>query len=66
MEYLKLLNHIAFMFRGKYPDILYRLVGINLIPKEPDQQLLVDVSYMNRQLLWQAFTVQTTDFGALY
>ncbi|PJF16975.1 hypothetical protein PSACC_03218 [Paramicrosporidium saccamoebae] len=57
MEYLTFLNHIAFMLRGKYPDLLYRLVGINLIPKEPDQQHLVDVSYMNRQLLWQAFTI---------
>jgi hypothetical protein len=62
LEYLEFANHVTFMLDGKYPSILYRIFGLKLIPKIKDQHHSVDVSYMNRQLLWQAFTVQKLDW----
>ncbi|KAG2156190.1 Pex12 amino terminal region-domain-containing protein [Suillus clintonianus] len=53
---LSLLNFVAFLWNGRYRTIVDRLLAMRL---EPSQALLKrDVSYefMNRQMVWHAFT----------
>ena len=53
---LNFLNLCIFLKKGQHPSLLFRL--LNIVPKQQeDVQQIVDLEYMNRQLLWQAFTV---------
>lgn len=41
----------------RYPLLLMRALGLRLIPSSPHLAKLVSYEYMNRQLVWNAFTV---------
>lgn len=61
LDILTLGNYISFLLDGKYPTLLNRLLQMHFVPRErSDLPRQVDVEYMNRQLLWQAFTVGQT------
>jgi peroxin-2 len=57
-EVASLLNYLAFLARGRYPSLAHRLLGVRLVPGDPDSLVRgqVDLEYMSRQLLWQALT----------
>jgi peroxin-2 len=42
---------------GRYPSLLMRALGLRLVPSSPHLAKLVSYEYMNRQLVWNAFTV---------
>jgi hypothetical protein len=52
---------------GRYPSLLMRALGLRLVPSSPHLAKLVSYEYMNRQLVWNAFTVSPslTRFVAL-
>jgi peroxin-2 len=52
---------------GRYPSLLMRALGLRLVPSSPHLAKLVSYEYMNRQLVWNAFTVSysLTRFVAL-
>jgi len=41
----------------RYPSLLMRALGLRLVPSSPHLAKLVSYEYMNRQLVWNAFTV---------
>ncbi|ODN79814.1 hypothetical protein L202_03711 [Cryptococcus amylolentus CBS 6039] len=45
-----------FLWDGKYPSLLLRLLGLRLTPSQPHLSKLVSYEFMNRQLVWNAFT----------
>lgn len=40
-----------------YPSLLMRLLGLRLVPASPHLTKLVSYEFMNRQLVWNTFTV---------
>jgi len=45
-----------FLWDGRYPSLLMRLLGLRLVPASPHLTRLVSYEFMNRQLVWGAFT----------
>ncbi|WVR07023.1 hypothetical protein IAU60_004062 [Kwoniella sp. DSM 27419] len=45
-----------FLYDGRYPSLLMRLLGLRLVPSQPHLARLVSYEFMNRQLVWGAFT----------
>ncbi|ORY34007.1 Pex12 amino terminal region-domain-containing protein [Naematelia encephala] len=45
-----------FLWDGRYPSLLMRLLGLRLVPASPHLARLVSYEFMNRQLVWGAFT----------
>jgi hypothetical protein len=43
---------------GRYPSLLMRILGLRLVPSSPHLTRLVSYEFMNRQLVWGAFTVR--------
>jgi peroxin-2 len=41
----------------RYPSLLMRILGLRLVPSSPHLTRLVSYEFMNRQLVWGAFTV---------
>ncbi|WRT66339.1 uncharacterized protein IL334_003294 [Kwoniella shivajii] len=52
----ELLGWIGFLFDGKYPSLLMRILKLRLVPSQPHLTRLVSYEFMNRQLVWGAFT----------
>ncbi|OWZ81197.1 peroxin-2 [Cryptococcus neoformans Bt85] len=46
----------GFLWDGKYPSLLMRLLGLRMVPSQPHLTKLVSYEFMNRQLVWSAFT----------
>lgn len=44
---------------NRYPSLLMRALRLRLVPSSPHLAKLVSYEYMNRQLVWNAFTVST-------
>jgi hypothetical protein len=42
----------------RYPSLLMRILGLRLVPSSPHLTRLVSYEFMNRQLVWGAFTVR--------
>ena len=42
---------------NRYPSLLMRALGLRLVHSSPHLAKLVSYEYMNRQLVWNAFTV---------
>jgi len=51
-----LINLIVFLFNGKYPTLINRLLSIRLVYARPSMIRRVSFEYMNRQLVWHGFT----------
>lgn len=47
-----------FLWDGQYPSILMRILRLRLVPSSPRVTRLVSYEFMNRQLVWSAFTVR--------
>ncbi|RSH87381.1 peroxisome assembly protein (Peroxin-2) [Saitozyma podzolica] len=45
-----------FLWDGQYPSLLMRILGLRLVPSSPHLTRLVSYEFMNRQLVWGAFT----------
>jgi peroxin-2 len=45
----------------RYPSLLMRALGLRLVPSSPHLAKLVSYEFMNRQLVWNAFTVRGPD-----
>ena len=53
---LSFFNFIIFLSNGKYPTLLMRFLKISLQYKRAEMSRYISFEYMNRQLVWQAFT----------
>lgn len=47
-----------FLWDGQYPSLLMRLLKVRAVPKSERVTRLVSYEFMNRQLVWSAFTVR--------
>lgn len=43
---------------ARYPSLLMRMLGLRLVPSSPHLAKMVSYEFMNRQLVWGAFTVR--------
>jgi hypothetical protein len=46
----------------RYPSLLMRALGLRLVPSSPHLTKLVSYEFMNRQLVWNAFTVSVAQW----
>ena len=53
---LSLLNFLIFLKQGRYRTLLDRMLGVSLTPKTRLYARAVSYEFMNRQLVWHAFT----------
>lgn len=53
---LTLLNFITFLWNGRYRSLFDRVFGVSLMYREREMSRLVSYEYMDRQLVWTAFT----------
>jgi peroxin-2 len=53
---LSLINFILFIRNGTFLTLLDRIMGIRLIHENKEMSRLISFEYMNRQLVWQAFS----------
>lgn len=58
-EGVALANFLAFLGNGKYRTVTDRLLGMRLTYAERTLNRNVSFEYLNRQLVWHAFTVST-------
>lgn len=49
-------NLVAFLHEGKYPSLVYRLLGAKQYYQNPQVARQISFEYMNRQLLWHGLT----------
>ncbi|EIW70622.1 hypothetical protein TREMEDRAFT_68135 [Tremella mesenterica DSM 1558] len=52
----ELLGWGMFLWDGRYPSLLMRILGLRLVPSSPHVTRLVSYEFMNRQLVWGALT----------
>ncbi|OCF36856.1 peroxin-2 [Kwoniella heveanensis BCC8398] len=52
----ELISWVWFLFDGRHPSLLMRILGLRLVPSQPHLTRLVSYEFMNRQLVWGAFT----------
>ncbi|KAJ1909587.1 peroxisome assembly protein (Peroxin-2) [Tieghemiomyces parasiticus] len=53
---LSMVNFLAFLYSGRYKSLLTRLLGMRLVYSRPQMQSQVSYEYLNRQMVWYAFT----------
>ncbi|KAJ3175200.1 peroxisome assembly protein (Peroxin-2) [Geranomyces variabilis] len=53
---LSLLNFLAFLYNGRYRSLLDRLLRMRLVYRRRETARQVSFEFMNRQLVWHAFT----------
>ncbi|KAI8817923.1 Pex12 amino terminal region-domain-containing protein [Fimicolochytrium jonesii] len=53
---LSLLNLLVFLYNGRYRSLVDRILGMRLVYKQREMSRQVSFEFMNRQLVWQAFT----------
>ncbi|KAH8106156.1 peroxisomal biogenesis factor 2 [Cristinia sonorae] len=53
---LALLNFVAFLWNGRYRTLADRLLEMQLVPAKRLSQREVSYEFMNRQMVWHAFT----------
>ncbi|KAJ3409282.1 peroxisome assembly protein (Peroxin-2) [Chytridiales sp. JEL 0842] len=58
---LSLLNFLVFLYNGKYPTLVDRILSMRTVYKRREQARQVSFDYMNRQMVWEAFTVRIPD-----
>ncbi|GHJ89617.1 hypothetical protein NliqN6_6019 [Naganishia liquefaciens] len=57
-KFVELSGFLAFLWDGKYPNIMARILKMRLVPEEAMSQVtrVISYEYMNRQLVWTGFT----------
>ncbi|KAF9226597.1 hypothetical protein BS17DRAFT_775870 [Gyrodon lividus] len=53
---LSLLNFTAFLWNGRYRSLIDRLLKMSLVPTTSQVKREVSYEFMNRQMVWHAFT----------
>ncbi|KAF8138453.1 Pex12 amino terminal region-domain-containing protein [Boletus edulis] len=53
---LSLLNFVAFLLNGRYRSLSDRFLGMSLVPTSSQAKREVSYEFMNRQMVWHAFT----------
>ncbi|CAL1700537.1 unnamed protein product [Somion occarium] len=53
---LALVNFIAFLWNGRYRTLSDRILGLRLVPLQRLTKREVSYEFMNRQMVWHAFT----------
>ncbi|KAK4688705.1 peroxin-2, partial [Tremellales sp. Uapishka_1] len=53
----ELAGWLGFLWDGKYPSLMTRILRMQLVPSSNKLTRMVSYEYMNRQLVWGAFTV---------
>lgn len=51
-----LLSFLVFLVNGRYRSLLDRMLGVRLVPSTSRMDRQVSFEYLNRQLVWNAFT----------
>ncbi|WVQ67696.1 uncharacterized protein L199_005900 [Kwoniella botswanensis] len=52
----ELIGWLGFLWDGKYPSLLMRLLRLRLVPSQSHLTRLVSYEFMNRHLVWSTFT----------
>ncbi|WWC70228.1 uncharacterized protein I206_104178 [Kwoniella pini CBS 10737] len=52
----ELIGWLGFLYDGKYPSLLMRILQLKLVPAKPHLARMVGYEFMNRQLVWGTFT----------
>lgn len=52
------MNLMLFLRKGRYRNLLERLLGARLVYKEPNMSRVISFEYLNRQLVWQELSVR--------
>ena len=55
---LKLINFLLFLYDGRYPTILFRILELRFSLAQKSLARNVSFDFLNRQLVWEAFTVR--------
>ena len=50
------LNHVAFLFYGKYMSLADRTCGMLLVTKKEQEGAPMSYEYLSRELLWHGFS----------
>ena len=57
-QILGLVNFLVFLYDGRYRTVVDRLLGMRLIYDKREVSRNVSFEFLNRQLVWEAFTVR--------
>ena len=63
---MKLVNFLLFLYDGKYPTLLFRLLRLRYTYAQKSVARNVSFDFLNRQLVWEAFTVSCANPIVLY
>ncbi|KAJ9099905.1 hypothetical protein QFC21_003910 [Naganishia friedmannii] len=57
-KFVELCGFLTFLWDGKYPNVMARVLKMRLIPQEAtaDVTRMISYEFMNRQLVWAGFT----------
>lgn len=55
--FLTLVNFVAFLWKGRYRTLSDRVLQMRLVPSRRAAKVDVSYEFMNRQMVWHAFTV---------
>lgn len=53
----ELAGWLWFLWDGRFPSILMRILGLQLVPSQARLARMVSYEFMNRQLVWGVMTV---------
>lgn len=56
-----LLNFLIFLWNGRYRTLIDRMLAMRLVYSKKSMNRQVSFEFLNRQMVWHAFTVSYTD-----
>ena len=62
INFSKLLNLVVFLYEGKYPSLLARILKWRHYPDDEEAVREVSYEYMVREMLWNSFAVSINIF----
>lgn len=59
-----LINFLVFLWNGKYRTLIDRVLAMRLVYSKKSMNRQVSFEFLNRQMVWHAFTVSSEKLGA--
>ncbi len=57
IKIVNLANFVVFLFEGKYPSVLDRILQMRIVSKKRNLRVQPDFDFMNRELAWASLRV---------
>lgn len=57
-----LLNFLIFLWNGRYRTVIDRILAMRLVYSKKSMNRQVSFEFLNRQMVWHAFTVSCSSF----